>query len=390
MSHRKRLIIATLLPPVGRCGVQTHLNAIAECATAAGLAVRVVTPQGASLWARRFVALVRDVVTRVSRERAVLWNRTAAAWFLKSQLRRTLTSEPVEPAIIYAQDPLSAKVALELRREGLMFRLVAVVHFNVSEAYEQVISGNTREGGSLWKNLMANETAVLPKLDLIVFVSSFMRATVMARLPQLFSIDHQVISNFPPHLSVGGYPPLSATGDLLAIGTLESRKNQSYLFRVLAEAKRRGHRYTLTLAGDGPDEKYLRELAAELQIADQLHFLGFVTGAARLLLAHRVLVHAAEMENMPLSLLEGLSQGRPILAPAVGGIPEIFSNGIEGNFWPLDDPVRGAELLIGVLEDHAVYARMCAAATKRYEDYYRPEVLGPVWLEHLRGTTQIA
>jgi glycosyltransferase involved in cell wall biosynthesis len=52
---------------------------------------------------------------------------------------------------------------------------------------------------------------------------------------------------------------------------------------------------------------------------------------------HQLYVHAALMESFPMTLIEALSHGLPLLAPAVGGIPEIFLDGQQGYFWPLDD-----------------------------------------------------
>lgn len=386
MSNIDQLIIATLLPAQGRCGVQTHLNAIARCATSEGMAVTIATPYDASRWLRQFGAVICRALGVVSRESAILWNRAFSAKLLAARLIRALKDENSISKIVYAQDPLSARVALKLREKGFVFRLVGVVHFNVSEGFENVLSGNTREGGPLWNNLFENERIVLPKLDTVIFVSEFMRRVVLQRLPGISFVDQKVIANFPPPPANEENKLLSIDRDLIAIGTLEARKNQSYLLKVLFEAKRRGHRYTLTIAGDGPDRTSLVALAEKLKITDQLHFVGFIPDAALLLSKHRALVHSATIENMPLTLIEALSYGKPILAAAVGGIPEIVDDGVEGLFWPLNDAGRGAELLISLLEDDDIYIRIAAATTKRYQEKFRPTVLGPLWLAGLRGS----
>ncbi|AJG24184.1 glycosyltransferase [Cupriavidus basilensis] len=386
MSNIDQLIIATLLPAQGRCGVQTHLNAIARCATSEGMSVTIATPYDASRWLRRFGGIICRAFGAVSRESAILWNRAFNAKLLAAQLIRALTNGAGISKIVYAQDPLSARVALKLRERGFVFRLVGVVHFNVSEGFENVLSGNTHEGGALWNNLLDNERIVLPKLDTIIFVSEFMRRLVLQRLPELAFVDQHVIANFPLPPASEDNTVISIDRDLLAIGTLEARKNQSYLLNVLFEAKRRGYRYTLTIAGDGPDRTGLVALAEKLEITDQLHLVGFVPDAALLLSRHRALVHSATIENMPLTLIEALSYGKPILAAEVGGIPEIVDDGVEGLFWPLNDAGRGAELLIGLLEDADIYRRIAAATTKRYQEKFRPTVLGPLWLAGLRGS----
>jgi glycosyltransferase involved in cell wall biosynthesis len=168
--------------------------------------------------------------------------------------------------------------------------------------------------------------------------------------------------------------------DILSIGTLEPRKNQIFLLKVLAHAKRLGHIYTLTMIGRGPSLNELQEHAIQLGIETQVQFPGRIDGAARLLPRHRVYAHAAIVENLPITLVEALAAGRPIFAPAVGGIPEVFADGREGVYWDLEDEEAAAEKLIAVLEDSALYQKLSRAAHERYEEAFSPTVLVPQWL----------
>lgn len=379
-----RLLVATLMRPEGWCGVQTHFNAVCQAAANAGFQTSIVEPHQQHPLPRHAAAVMTQMLRPLSREAVVLWVRAAFRRALRAQLARAL-DRGCGPATVYAQDPLSASAAMDLRRRGRRFRLVGVVHYNISEAHEQSLLGNTREGAPLYRELLRRERGVLPQLDAVVFVSEFMRRTVRARVPELDRVPQFVLPNFPetPRRDL---PPPAIEGDLLAIGTLEPRKNQGFLLQVLAEAGRRGRRYTLTLAGDGPSRGEYEALAQRLGVAAQVRFAGFVPGAARLLAAHRALVHSAHLENMPLTLVEALASGRPILAPAVGGIPEVYADGVEGRYWPLDDPAEAADRLIGVLEDPQVYARCAGAARQAYEQRFSREVLVPRWLAVLLGT----
>jgi glycosyltransferase involved in cell wall biosynthesis len=113
-------------------------------------------------------------------------------------------------------------------------------------------------------------------------------------------------------------------GDLVSIGTLEPRKNQAYLLRVLAAINAQGRAYTLSLVGQGPDRKQLKDLARELGVAHQVRFLGYRGKAAHLLAGYRAYVHAATMENLSVTVIEALASELPVFAAPVGGIPEIF------------------------------------------------------------------
>ncbi len=158
---------------------------------------------------------------------------------------------------------------------------------------------------------------------------------------------------------------------------LMQNPKQVYLVQVLHEARLLGHRYSLTLVGQGPDRRRLRHVARELGVLDQIHFLGLKRGAARLLPMYRAYAHSALIENFPFVLVEAAACGIPMLASPVGGVSEIFFDGEQGLYWPLDDPKGGARKLIALLEDKSTYARLAPGARKRFEANYTAELVGP-------------
>jgi glycosyltransferase involved in cell wall biosynthesis len=379
------LLIATLLPADEyACGVQTHFKAIAEQARRQQIPVQVVSPYAANPWSRRVTNVVRRVAHAVDVEASVIWQNAALGYHLTGQLREALRARRAGPVTVYAQDTVSAAVALRLRSRRRPFRVVLVVHYNESEAKQFADNGLTRVGGPLWRLLMALEARVVPRVDELIFVSEFMRKTLEARLPAIRKVDVAVIPNFPKPTSAHPVAPRMA-GDLISIGTLEPRKNQAFLLRVLAAANAAGKSYRLTLVGDGPSRPELEELAAKLGVRAQVTFAGYAADASELIPGHRAFVHAARTENFPIVFLEAMQHGVPPLAGAVGGIPETYDDGVEGRFWPLDDPGRASAILIEVLESESRHAAMSAAARRRYQRDFSPDVLGPRWLEAICG-----
>ena len=377
---RPHILVASLLPEQGYCGVQTHARAVIGFARKQGYEARLVEPHQTSRWVRLPSSLVTRALRRTDPERAVIWHREWAERFLRARLRSKLDALRDQPVVIYAQDPLSARAALALRDAGYRFRLVAVLHFNISEAYEHQLNGFTREEGALWRALMRVEREVLPRIDKVIFVSDYMRRIVQSRNPALSVVWQTVIPNFPEH-EIETVADAAPRADLITIGTLEPRKNQGYLLYVLAAAKQQGFRYRMTIAGDGPSRTEWEVLAATLGVADQVDFLGYVSGASRLLQGHRAYVHAAHMESFGIVLVEALAHGMPVFASPVGGIPEVFDDGVEGVAWPLDKPAECAQKLIAVLESPAACRAMSSAARLRYRTRFAPGVLGPRWLE---------
>lgn len=247
------------------------------------------------------------------------------------------------------------------------------VHYNLSQADEWATAGKIAEGDRLYASIKRLEVDVLSRLDGIVYVSQFMRQYTEETHRHAKAIPAAIIPNFLPQPST--MPPVNIVGDLINIGSLEPRKNQAYLLRVLAEANRFGHRYSLTLVGNGPDWRQLHSLAKHLGVARQVRFVGSCEDAAALLRGHRVYVHSATMENLTIALIEALAHGRPVLAPRVGGIPEIITDGEEGVFWSLDDPADGAAKLVAILSNPALYSEHARRAAERFEKAFDARIV---------------
>ncbi len=378
------LVIVTLLGGDGPTGVEAHLRQIRQTALENSVKVYLVTPYTGSRLARGFYRPLKNARS----ERGRIWYRRFQAGTLRRQVRTILARHPGDAVTLYAQCPMAAKAVLNARQDRhSSARAVATVHYNVSEADEIVSRGWARPDGPWSKHLEALERSTLPRLDSVAFVSDFMRRLVNDRLPSLRAVRQETLFNFtddPGETAAADHPH----ADLIAIGTLEARKNQAFLLHVLAHCQRLGKRYGLTIVGDGPDRAELGELARTLGIEPQVTFLGFRRQASALIPWHRALVHAATSENCPVIIAEALACGRPIVAAAIGGIPEMFRDGIEGRYWNLDDPEQAARCLIDLLDDGPVYRRAATAARARYDAVFLG--LRAKWLRFLLPTSAVS
>lgn len=377
---KKDLIIISLLDGKGPTGVETHFNQLIREAQAYGINGDFISPYPSGRIWTKFARLLVRAAGQFSTETAEILGRWVDSKVIEGKLNAVLSSRPhgSEPITLYAQDPLSARTALRVGKRHAC-RVVAVIHYNVSEADELLMKGQAKKDGPLWRFVMATERQTLPQVDQIIFVSEFMRKVVRERLPKIAGVQQAVIPNFVPCSDTHGNST-ATSADMISIGTLEPRKNQAFLLQVLARTNTLGHRYTLTLVGSGPDQAKLKALANELGVGNQVQFAGFQKNAARLIPQHRILVHAAQVENMPITLIEALALGRPILAPAVGGITEIFSDAVEGYYWPLDDIDAAAALLVKTLSDTETYQRFTQSALARYRNKFDSNLLVSRWL----------
>ena len=370
--NRSEIVIATIQRLQGDTGPETFVSQFGRFLADIGYPSTVVTPlSGFNKFAFSFLAM-RRLIDPLSGSLSVWWFRHFREAFLRAALDRVLKDG--KPRVIYTMCPVSAQAAVRARRNERQ-KVVMSVRFNRSQAEEWHFAGKIKQGGWVYNGITELEAKLLPKLDGLHFVSQFMRDHIHARHPGTAKCESILLPNFisDPGSAVG----TEREGDLISIGTLEPRKNQGYLMNVLHEALKLGHRYSLTLIGRGPDSNRLRRLALDLGVRDQVRFLGFLPDAARLLPKYRVYVHSALIENFPFVLVEAAAYGLPALAPPVGGVPEVFAEGEQGFYWPLDDPKKGAFKLIELLEDDATYERLARRARRRFEKSYTVDLLAP-------------
>jgi glycosyltransferase involved in cell wall biosynthesis len=369
------VVVASLMRPEGASGVQSHVRGLLEHAQATGVPMDLVTPfsSGSPLVYPAFGA--RRVIESVSPAAGVWWYRRGHQVFLQKALRQSL-ADP-RSAVVYAQCPVSAAAALQVRTDE---RVVMVVHFAYSQAEEWASKGEIGRGGRVFASIKRLEHEVLPALDGLVFVSQASRDQLHERMPGLEEVPSAVVPNF---VHVGPLGKRAPDRDIVAVGALEPNKNQRFLLEVLARAARAGHRYTLTIVGEGPDRGDLERLAGRLGLLGQVRFTGYVRDPRAIVRRHRVLGHAAKMESFGMAVVEAMAEGVPVAVAPVGGLAEIVRPGLDGVALPLDDLAGATGALISMLEEPGALERMGLAAYEHARKRFATEVVAPRLLEFL-------
>lgn len=142
---------------------------------------------------------------------------------------------------------------------------------------------------------------------------------------------------------------IGATSDellVIAVGRLVPVKNHELLIRAVAMARGRGVSVRLAIAGTGPLQATLESLVGELGMNNYTHLLGFRTDVNRILSAGDVFALTSTTEGLPISLLEAMAVGLPVVASEVGGIPAALGNPPAGLLFPSGD----ADALCGGIE----------------------------------------
>jgi len=164
-------------------------------------------------------------------------------------------------------------------------------------------------------------------------------------------------------------------------------KGHRYLLDAFPAVLRSVPEARVMLAGDGPCRKELQRQAEELGISDRVTFLGHRDDIDRVVEAYDVIALPSLSESMPFSLLEGMARGKPVVASAVGGIPELVEDGRTGYLVPPGDSHALARALVRVLSDQRTTVRMGQAARERVQEYFSLERMVRETVDMMLGTS---
>lgn len=154
--------------------------------------------------------------------------------------------------------------------------------------------------------------------------------------------------------------------DVLFLGRLDSNKSPDVLLRASKAMLEANPDASLLFGGDGFVERY-ETLARELGIEQRCEFLGWITGEDKERLFHRAGIYClpSKNEGMPMSVLEAMAHGLPVIATPVGGVPRLISNNTDGFIVPVDDVNRLSQILVDLAGNPARRATVGATARKK-------------------------
>ena len=186
----------------------------------------------------------------------------------------------------------------------------------------------------------------------------------------------------PVPQAVTAWPARDASS-LLFLGKLGKAKGVDDLLQACTALAQRHPALRLAMGGDG-DRAAVQARAEMLGVAAHVDLLGWVQGAqkTRLLDTCRAYVLPSYFEGLPMSILEAMAAGVPVIATAIGGIPEAIDDGVEGYLLAPGDVEGLADRLDRLLSDDALAQRMGAAGRAKVERHFSTTAVMPR-LEHI-------
>lgn len=163
---------------------------------------------------------------------------------------------------------------------------------------------------------------------------------------------------------------------LLFVGRLSKVK---HIDGIIAAVSLMGEETELTILGDGEERDYLQNFIKKEKVLDQVHLVGAVLPCKvqEYMKNNDILVMNSILEGKPMTIIEAMSYGMPIITTNVGGISELLENNVEGIF--TDGSTEGIVEAIKVIRNN--YKQMCEQAVNRSLSYNYIKINDQVWYE---------
>jgi len=156
----------------------------------------------------------------------------------------------------------------------------------------------------------------------------------------------------------------------VCVARFAPQKNHALLLEAFAQGPASDPRAHLALVGVGDLRAQLEEQARKLDLSGKIHFLGLRSDIPEVLGAMDVFVLGSDYEGNPLSVLEAMASGLPIVSTAAGGVPNLFENGKEGFLVPPGDLQGLGKSMNSLLKYQAARESMGAAAASRARENF--------------------
>lgn len=347
------LQVATYLRPGG--GIQTHILDLNAWMRMRGHQVFLAGcgEPGGFLAAEHFTPLPLDRVSAFEGTGGFLAlpKRLVATLGAVMSLRGLIRRERIDIVHVHETAPL---VIAWLSTRGLSIPVIQTYHGAASERLAQ-LAGHARR--------MADLVISPSRTSLAILVSAGVPAQKARQLglpvKPFPAPDPQRVAKLRAALLGEGGKVL-----VLSLARYSEQKGLDAMIRVAKAAARRSPGLRIAVGGRGPLEADLRRMARDEGVEDVIRFIGLVEDAALYLAAADIFLLTSRWEELPISIVEALRAGVPVIATDCGGVRELVDDEI-GRLCAVDDEPALTDALVELCEDPHLRIGLGARARER-------------------------
>ena len=160
---------------------------------------------------------------------------------------------------------------------------------------------------------------------------------------------------------------------LIMIGRFEKQKDDENLINALALLKE--FNWNMKFLGKGPLENNIKNKVKELSLTKRISFLGWQENVGDFLNNSDLFLLISNWEGFPVSIVEAMRSGLPIIASDVGGVSESVNHGINGYLVPKNDPKSLVKFLKIILKNKKLLSEFGKSSRKIYLEKFNSEIM---------------
>jgi len=170
---------------------------------------------------------------------------------------------------------------------------------------------------------------------------------------------------------------------ILNIGRLVVEKDQKTLVRSAEIVLKKNPEAVFIIVGEGYLKEELVSLISSLDLQKSVRMFGYRADIPDLLGAADLFVLSSISEGMPISLLQAMGAGIPIISTQIGGVADIISNGENGILVPPGDPQSLAEAILRLTDDAVLTKKLAKNGCRKVHTFFSLERMGQEYLKLL-------
>ena len=166
---------------------------------------------------------------------------------------------------------------------------------------------------------------------------------------------------------------------IIHVGRFSPQKNHRLLIESFSRVLSKINNVKLVIVGDGDLRPEIEGIVNRNGLNNHIKFLGVRKDIADLLSASDIFVLSSDWEGLPLTVIEAMAAGKPVVATAVGGVPELIKDNVNGFLVQPKDPDSLAQALIKMAGDREASREMGAMGRKMAREKFDIRIMAKAY-----------